>query len=229
MGLDAYKYEIVTDPVEIDDLMKDYVESEGYLSLTNDYHVVSRFEFNLFYRNNNRIKDLFEKFSDHIQKYTIKDAYDYDELERRYGALEDFDINNRKYLREEYKSVLEGLRGEPDEDDQNNPDYDIFAIYKNTDGKIHVLLQSDLPTCVVKDDILIFKEVGYCRKTHKQSIYSAFIGDCWYENDNSGLDESDARVFVYGHELDDLKQHFESDSPIQSWDLNDNEVIYISA
>lgn len=229
MGLDVYKYQIMTDPAEIAEAMKEYTDCEGNDLFIDKSHPVSRFEFNLFYRNNTRTKDLFERFADHIQKHTIKDAYKHDELESLYGVRADFDINQRMYLSEEYQSLLVGLRGEPDEDEPNNPDLDIFAIYKNTDGKVHVLLQSDLPLHDVEDDVLFFKEVGYCRKTHKQSIYSAFIGDCWYEDDNSGLSESDVRVFVYGDEMDELKKQFDERSPVQNWTLKDDEVVYLSA
>lgn len=229
MGLDTQVYKLMVDQDQIEHAMKQYIEMDGYSYLDHNVRVISKYEQLLWSVDNKRIIDLFEHFKDHVKQYTMKDVIDYPELAKRYGELKDFEINYRNSLSSNYAEFVKDIRGIVDENHPNDRSADLFNLYENSDGVIHNLSDSDIPRKDIVDDILFFKETLYCRKTHKQSIYNSFIGDCWYEDDKSGLDEIDVRIFVYSHEMDELKTHFEGNSDIQNWNLTPDEIVYLSA
>lgn len=229
MGLDVNVYKLITDKESIDLVMKEFIEMEGYSYLDNNVLAISFYEFNLFYKNNKRMADLFVRFSDHTNQYVQKDVYDYKKLAELYGELSDLYTETRCNLSDEHMKLCQSIRGDMDDDSPHKSEYDNFAIYTNVNGNIHIMKPSDVPITNIDDSVLFFKEVNYCRKTHKPSIYNSFIGDCWYEDDKSGLSESDVRTIVYPEEMDELKQHFEEYSDVQKWNLNDDEIVYLSA
>lgn len=230
MGLDVYVYKIVQDQNDIDYAMNEYRAGDSFDQLGYGVYAVSRFTQSFWgCQDNIRVNDLFERFKGHIQKNMIRDAYDYPKMESLYGKLQEFVIDYRDSLIAEYVDLVTDIRGDIDVNHPNNKDCDLFNIYKNVDDVYHIISTIDIPTIDIDDDVLLFKATKYCNKTHIDSIYSSFFGDCWYENDNSGLDDVDTRLFVYPEEMDELKTHFCNNSDVQNWILSDDEIVYLSA
>lgn len=229
MGLDVNMYELVTDNHTIEKLLKEYTEMD-FSYLDGDIFCLSKYEFGtLLYRDNKRVIDLFDKFKEYSVNHVLRDYFDLGYLTKKYGTRKDFIVECRERIDVEKYGITMDMRGDIDEDEPDNLNHDIFAIWTNIDGGSFVFKESEIPSVDIADELLFFKEVNYCRKTHKQSIYPSFIGDCWYEDNNSGLEEEDVRVLVYPNELDELKTHFDKKSPIQKWKMNDKQIVYLSA
>lgn len=234
MGLDVIKYVLISDPAMIKEAYAKYVETEGYgyfdLEDGTSIYAMSKYEMGtMYYKNNKRVVEVFEKFKDHISNRTLKNYFNLDKLTELYGERKDFGVYDRLGIDVNKFNITPDMRGDIDEDDPDDIDKDIFAIWTNVDGQEFIMKQSDIETHDIVDEVLFFTETAYCRKTHEQSIYKSFIGDCWYEDDDSGLNESDVRVLVLPNELAELQQHFSKTSSVQNWTMSENEIIYLCA
>lgn len=80
----------------------------------------------------------------------------------------------------------------------------------------------------VEEKYLPFEEIEYiCRKSHNQNLYNKFLGTCWYDGDDCSLDPLDQRMIVLKNEFKELKECFNSDSPLQSFDFNDDNTFIL--
>lgn len=230
MGLDVNMYRLITDKDIIEKALKEYSDMAGYSYLENGIFGMSEYEYGtIMYKDNKRIAELFEKYKQHSVNFTLKNYFNLEVLANKYGEYKEFIVDTRERLNCTKYGITDDMRGDLDEDHPHVLDYDTFAVWINTNDEIFVFKQSEIETHDIVDDVLFFENLEYCRKTHKRSIYPSFIGDCWYEDDNSGLSEADTRIIVFANELDEFKKHFEDDSPIQKWSMQQDDIIYLSA
>lgn len=230
MGLDVYKYKVISENIFGEKIAED--ELKHKCNEMNLHYVIFKYHQEYSHENNIRLLDLFVKFKDYSGTVILDDLIDYkyyddmhstniNELDVVYGYnMEDkhhIYSSNELFMNiyNEYKSIHE-------------PDvFNARCYILKCDGVI-IDVVKDIKTYIDECKYILFKETAYQRSGELHSLYDNFYGDCWYKKEGTGLDMKLARHFVYPEELLELKQSFHEHSSIQSWHMEDDEVIYIN-
>lgn len=219
MGLDVYKLKIVRN--YSGELTQEAINEQSNIHLI----VKSEFERYLGTKNNLRLNDLFEKFKDSVQKVLVQ-YYDLKYYSDKYNAniadvnyifpdQIDFYVNHNGFteLKGKYKRLDE---------------FSTIKLLIDENGKLIYHTCKQLKMINTYQDALIFESTGYQRSGDLPELYDRFYGDCWYKKENTGLKPEDQRWFIFGSELDELKQCFIPDCKLQEWDLYSSELIYLN-
>lgn len=232
MGLDTYKYQIVKD-----NQLEDNISSVDLIDscLKNDLHYVIFSEHQEYSsENNKRLIDMFNKFKQYTKTVIITDCIDYEYYSKKHGKeITELDWAYGNSIEDKYSKYKDNAEFKKIYDeynllDENDKDAFNVVLYILISNNEVVECVKDIKTCACESKYLLFEQVGYMRSGEMESLYDIFYGDCWYKKENTGLNMDDARHFVYPSELDELKLSYNKDSFIQTWDLTEDEVIYIN-
>ena len=230
MGLDTYKYEVIKN----DSIIKGAIQLNELVeySQKNNLNLICYGDFD---ETNNRLNDLFDKkFANNVGKVLINNYIDYKFYNEKHNCkitwlyeVSAFNYHNNvinydlltKYP--EYKQLIQDKFKDTSEED------DIVLSFFECDDKI-VEVTDDIKLYTSESKYLLFKSVEYQRSGDTTDLYDKFYGDCWYKKENCNLNESDKRWFIYKEELDELKSCFVEGSNIRSWQLKDDEIIYLN-
>lgn len=218
MGLDVYKLQIVNPAQsQIDDA------EDGHIS---GYFLFDDLEIGINYTEN--YKEFFKRFDKSSKKFLQTKLIDYDRYKKEFKSETcEYEYSGKyEYAHDKIQNLIKESReviihGRPTED---NSDYVVIFSLDN-----HLVITYDCYKYSKHCKGCYAKEVGYQRKGHNESLYTKFIGNCWYAYEDGSLNDKQCKIFIFKEDLKELKTCFDKDSPIQKWTLNEDEFIYLSA
>lgn len=207
MGLDIYRYNVVTDL----EFAKEYNgdDYEAYVQRPR-YWEVRMIESE---DDTGRLKLLFDKYSKFVynKKYI---EYDMESTFNKYNR----NVNDYEFF--EY----------------NESEFDcndwISSFRNTTTGEIFKISDIDIILHEVQYECLLLAEYGHFRSTHTKEFWEWSKLDDFEElpNGNFGRRDPKAIDFVLDNNtLDQARKYFNNESPIHSWEsLNDKQIVYFS-
>ena len=214
MGLDVYKMK----PVKLgeEELQKYFQDSK--------YSNPNSFVFSMLFAEDDTIENyerLLNKFNEFSFKQLIDSVIDYERYKKEYNSNECSHVYSGYYGydKDKCESKIEKLKKSGLEMVEypatGFTQSDCVYIFKLEN---RFIVTNNCHVCTKHFDAISCVEIDYQRKGQNENLYTKFIGS----------KNAQIKMFVFADELDELKTCFGKDEPIQNWNLEDDEFIYLS-